>query len=50
MYLKTDIRISIKNNTTGESHQENVNQIFRFNTQFFNDNTKFVLKSQTKFL
>jgi len=50
MPLKTDIKISIKNNTTGESYQRTLIKFFDLILDFSIDNTKFIIKCQAEFL
>jgi hypothetical protein len=50
MCLKTDIRISIKNKTSGESHQRVSIKFIELILDFSIDNTKFVIKCQAEFL
>ena len=50
MHLKADIKISIKNNTTGESYQKMLTIFIDLIINFSIDNTKFVIKCQAEFL
>ena len=50
MCLKVDIRIAIKNNTTGASYQRMLTKFIDLIFNFSIDNTKFVIKCQAEFL
>jgi len=50
MCLKVDIKISIKNKTTGASYQRTLIKFFDLILNFSIDNNKFITKCQAEFL